>query len=130
MTSPLIMIVDDDEDIREMVAMILEWNGFRVACACDGLDALEQLRRVCPDLLLLDLMMPRLSGVELVRRLRQEGLCDGVPVLVLSGDGASRGIAATIGASALLVKPISLEDLVAAVRRVLDAHASRRPASE
>ena len=118
--APLVMVIDDDEDIREVVALALESSGLRVVRAVDGLDALEQLRSVRPDLLLLDLMMPRMSGVDLARRLRNDHLLDGVPILVFSGDGSALTAAAAIGAAGLLTKPVDLDLLVATVRRVAE----------
>jgi CheY-like chemotaxis protein len=117
-TSPgLILVVDDDEDIREIVGLVLEQSGYRTVGAVDGADALERLRDgLHPALAIVDLMMPRLSGADLVRAMRTDPRLAPIPVVILSGDRAVRQISAELGASSALLKPVELEDLLAVVR--------------
>src|SRR5215467_13475789 len=84
--SPLVMVVDDDEDIREVLRLFLQIDGYRVTTATDGVDALEQLKKTCerPSLILLDLMMPRMDGEQFMKTLRAGPFAD-IPVVIMSG---------------------------------------------
>lgn len=121
MTKPngWILIVDDDEDIRDVIALVLERRGYRAVGAFDGQDALEQLRERdgAPALILLDLMMPRLNGVDFAKQLRSSAGVSQAPIVILSGDSRARETAASVGAADCLTKPIDLKDLVATVQR-------------
>jgi CheY-like chemotaxis protein len=119
-----ILLVDDDEDIRAVLALVLAAAGHQVEQARDGVDALARLRRVVPDLMLLDMMMPRMDGEELLRTVRRDRRLADVPVVLLSGHQSAREKAAELGADGCLVKPIELEDLVATIDRL----AAPRPA--
>ncbi|MEO6420890.1 MAG: response regulator [Polyangiaceae bacterium] len=115
-----VMVVDDDEDIREIIAIILSTRGIETILACDGLDALELVRANGPPaLILLDLMMPRMDGKELARELRADPETAHTPIVVMSGNSEARATAAAIGDCAWLPKPVGLEDLLAVVRRFL-----------
>lgn len=112
------MIVDDDEDIRDVVGMLLQLEGFQVVSAKDGLDALEQLRAgLRPALVLLDMMMPRMDGEMLLTLLRADPELARQPVAVMSGHHAARQKALELGASGCLVKPVELADLLRLVHR-------------
>jgi CheY-like chemotaxis protein len=118
MDAGTVLIVDDDEDIREVIRLVLETYGHRVASAVDGLDALELLQREgAPALILLDMMMPRLDGEGFVKILRATPALAHVPIILLSGHSAAREKAQALAADGCLVKPIELEDLIAVVRR-------------
>jgi DNA-binding response OmpR family regulator len=122
---PVILLVDDDAAIRRTVAGGLELEGFQVVAASGGRAALEAVERVKPAAMLLDLTMPDLDGLEVLRRLRADG--DDVPVCVLSardevGDRVS-GLEA--GADDYVVKPFALEEIVARLHALL----RRRPGS-
>src|SRR4051812_14992143 len=101
----LILIVDDDEDIRELLSVVLEAAGYRVKVAIDGIDALEQLQGdQLPALILLDLMMPRMDGQHFLKELR----CSfpDVAVVIISGHHAAHSIAAELNATCCLTKPV------------------------
>ena len=120
---PVVLLVDDDAAIRRTVAGGLELEGFRVVAASGGRAALEAVERVNPAAILLDLTMPDLDGLEVLRKLRADG--DDVPVCVLSardevGDRVS-GLEA--GADDYVVKPFALEEIVARLHALL----RRRP---
>ena len=114
-----ILIVDDDEDIRDAIALVLERRGYRAVGAFDGQDALDQLRAHdgAPALILLDLMMPRLNGVDFAKQFRSSSGVSQAPIVVLSGDSRARETAASLGAADCLSKPVDLMDLVDTVRR-------------
>jgi CheY-like chemotaxis protein len=112
-----LMVVDDDEDIREMAKLLLEGEGHRVTTASDGLDALRQLEAgECPSLILLDLMMPRMDGEQFVHTLRASPRAS-IPIVIMSGHSAASAMARDLEASACLTKPIELDDLLETVRR-------------
>ena len=120
---PVVLLVDDDAAIRRTVAGGLELEGFRVVAASGGRAALEAIERIRPAAILLDLTMPDLDGLEVLRRLRADG--DDVPVCVLSardevGDRVS-GLEA--GADDYVVKPFAMEEIVARLHALL----RRRP---
>ncbi|HWB67145.1 MAG TPA: response regulator transcription factor [Mycobacteriales bacterium] len=118
MTSRL-LVVDDEPNIRELLAASLRHAGFDVQAAVDGQDALDQIGRFQPDLLLLDVMMPGIDGFEVVRRLRADGVP--VPVLFLTArDATDDKIAGlTLGGDDYITKPFSLEEVIARIHAVL-----------
>jgi CheY-like chemotaxis protein len=81
---PYIMIVDDDPDIIEGILMILETEPYRLATACDGKKCLEMIHEETPDILILDLLMPRMDGWGVIRELRSEPRYAGLPIMVLT----------------------------------------------
>jgi two-component system OmpR family response regulator len=114
-----LLVVEDEPSIRELLAASLRFAGFDVDTASTGTDALRNVERERPDLILLDVMLPDRDGFEVVRRLRSGGL--GVPVLFLTArDGAEDKITGlTIGGDDYVTKPFSLEEVIARVNAVL-----------
>jgi len=80
-----VLIAEDDDHLREALQELLSGAGYRVIAAEDGLEALDWLSRVTPDLIIVDILMPGLGGPELIRRLRETGPWATIPILVLSG---------------------------------------------
>jgi len=117
-----ILVVDDDQRVRTVVAWQLEADGFAVTEAGDGAAALAQIERNRPDLVVLDLSLPGVSGLDVLRRVRAaEGTAPPLPVIVLSGRSGDtdRIIGLDLGADDYLVKPFSPGELAARVRSVL-----------
>ncbi|WP_433610772.1 response regulator transcription factor [Prescottella agglutinans] len=114
-----ILVVDDDRAVRESLRRSLSFNGYTVDLAVDGVDALEKVTASRPDALVLDVMMPRLDGLEVCRRLRSTG--DDLPILVLTArDSVSERVAGLdAGADDYLPKPFALEELLARLRALL-----------
>ncbi len=114
-----ILVVDDDRAVRDSLRRSLTFNGYTVELAVDGLDALEKVAAARPDALVLDVMMPRLDGLEVCRRLRSTG--DDLPILVLTArDSVSERVAGLdAGADDYLPKPFALEELLARLRALL-----------
>ena len=122
-----VLVVDDNADMREYVAGLLAAD-YDVTTATDGLDALSQVSQVRPDLVITDVMMPRLDGFGLLERLHADPATLGVPVIMLSAragdDGTVEGLEA--GADDYLVKPFSARELLARVRVNLELDRARR----
>jgi DNA-binding response OmpR family regulator len=121
MTSPLLMI-EDDTRLAQMVVEYLGQSGFEVTHAADGEQGLEQLQLIQPELVILDLMMPGIDGLEVCRRIRSlQGDASRVPVIMLTakGDPMDRVIGLEIGADDYLPKPFEPRELLARVRAVL-----------
>jgi CheY-like chemotaxis protein len=124
--APLILLVDDFEDALEMYREYLVYRGFRVIGATNGDDALEMCRRQCPDVILLDLRMPGLSGLEVVRILRADATCDGSPIVALTAHALEdeRVEALRAGFDEVIAKPCLPDQLVVAIERLLRERAS------
>jgi two-component system response regulator MprA len=118
-----VLVVDDEPINRRVVSRVLGRAGYDVILAADGLEALEVLERERADAVLLDLVMPRLDGVETCRRIR--ALQPSLPVLMLSAmsDDETRARAEAAGVDALLEKPVVGADLVARLEAALDRRA-------
>ena len=114
-----ILVVDDDRAVRESLRRSLSFNGYTVDIAADGLEALEKIVADRPDVAILDVMMPRLDGLEVCRRLRSAG--DDLPILVLTArDTVSERVSGLdAGADDYLPKPFALEELLARLRALL-----------
>jgi diguanylate cyclase (GGDEF)-like protein len=116
-----ILIADDDPDLRDIIRSVLEPSGFSVVEAADGEAAFEAMQGRLPDLLILDYMMPRLTGPELCHRLKQDLRLRYVPVIMLTGKGEiqDKVFGINAGADDYLVKPFEPQELLARVRMVL-----------
>ena len=114
-----ILVVDDDRAVRESLRRSLQFNGYQVELAAAGQQALDWLADQRPDAMVLDVMMPRLDGLEVARRLRSTG--DDLPILVLTArDAVSDRVAGLdAGADDYLPKPFALEELLARLRALL-----------
>ncbi|MBM4429759.1 MAG: response regulator transcription factor [Chloroflexi bacterium] len=116
---PQVLLVDDEAAITRNLAPFLERSGFRVTVAADGEQALSQVNTLVPDLIILDVLMPRLDGREVLRRLRRSS--NYVPVILLTqvGESTERAMALEEGADDYLNKPFDPYELVARIRAVL-----------
>lgn len=111
-----ILVVDDDQAVRDSLARSLQYSGYEVITAEDGLEALAKLSSARPDAVVMDVMMPRLDGLETTRALRSSG--NDVPILILTARDAvgDRVDGLDAGADDYMVKPFSLEELLARLR--------------
>jgi CheY-like chemotaxis protein len=120
-TSPLVLVVDDYQDAREMYAEYLSFSGFRVAEASNGLEAVEKALQLQPDVILMDLSLPGMDGWAATRRLKTDERTRTIPVVALTGHalaGYSEG-ARQAGCDAFVTKPCLPDELVVEVRRIL-----------
>jgi two-component system response regulator MprA len=114
-----VLVVEDDRAVRESLRRSLEFNGYRVSTASDGAEALAGISAIAPDAVVMDVMMPRLDGLETTRALRKVG--NSVPILVLTARDAvgDRVEGLDAGADDYLTKPFALEELLARLRALL-----------
>ena len=116
-----VLVVEDEPDIRRLVVLHLERDGFRCRTASTGSDALREVKAAAPDLVILDLMLPGIDGLEVCRQLRRDGSTAAVPIIMLTAksDEVDRIVGLEIGADDYVGKPFSPKELVARVRAVL-----------
>ena len=121
MSNPLILVVEDEEALAQLLHYNLDKEGYRVAIASDGEEAMIQADEETPDLVVLDWMLPRLSGIEVCRRLRSGRKTRNVPIIMLTarGEETDRVRGLDTGADDYIVKPVSMSELAARVRAVL-----------
>ena len=121
---PLVLVVEDYQDAREMYAAYLQFSGFEVAEAGNGIEAIEKTRALLPDIVLMDLALPRMDGWEATRRLKNDELTRHIPIVALTGHalaGHAEG-AREAGCDAFVTKPCLPDALVAEIKRLLDQH--------
>lgn len=116
-----ILIVDDDPPIRNLLRQVFVRIGFSAREARDGQEAVEIIDSAVPRLMMLDLMMPRMNGWQVLEHLRENGLLERIPVVVLTAVGAHRteGLS-EFGVRAILSKPFEIQDLIRTVNEILD----------
>jgi two-component system, OmpR family, alkaline phosphatase synthesis response regulator PhoP len=116
-----VLIVEDDADIRELIRYNLSQEGFVVEEAADGTQALEKVKRRVPDLLLLDLMLPGMPGLQVCRQMRAERETAHLPILIVTAKGTEvdKVLGLEMGADDYVVKPFSPRELVARVKALL-----------
>jgi len=114
-------VVEDEPDIRRLVVLHLERDGFRCRTATTGSDALREVKAAVPDLVILDLMLPGVDGLEVCRQLRRDASTAAVPIIMLTAksDEVDRIVGLEMGADDYVGKPFSPKELVARVRAVL-----------
>ncbi len=116
-----ILVVDDEEDILELVRYNLEREGFQVTCAESGEKAMERTRQEAPELIVLDLMLPGIDGLEVARRLKQDQKTAALPIVMLTAKGEEADIVTglELGADDYITKPFSPRVLIARIKAVL-----------
>lgn len=116
-----IVVVEDETDILELLSYNLQKEGFRVVCVRDGEQALQTIQKENPELILLDLMLPGVDGLEVCRRVRQDPTTRNIPIIMVTAKGEESDIVAglSIGADDYIPKPFSPRELVARVKAVL-----------
>src|SRR5574337_631162 len=116
-----VLVVEDEPDIRDLLSLHLAREGFEVRTAGTGPQGLREVRSKPPDLVILDLMLPELDGLEVCRRLRHDPDTASIPVVMLTakGDEADRVVGLELGADDYVTKPFSPKELVARVKAIL-----------
>ena len=118
MSMERILVADDDRNIAELLRLYLEKEGYTVPLACDGVDAMEKFIAETPDIVLLDIMMPRLDGWQVCREIRQRSNC---PIIMLTAKGETfdKVLGLELGADDYVVKPFDAKEIVARIKAVL-----------
>lgn len=119
---PRVLVVDDDDVIRGLISINFELEGFEVDGACDGEQALQQVATQRPDVITLDVMMPRLSGLEVADRLRADPDTAPIRLVLVSARAQEADLerAETLGVDAYVTKPFEPDELIRIVRGLLD----------
>jgi CheY-like chemotaxis protein len=115
-----VLVVEDQTDSREMLRTLLMFEGFSVVTAEDGHDGIEKALAHPPDVILTDLHMPGLHGLDMMKRLRQTPQFYKTPIIVLTADADANELAVKAGANHVLTKPISFDDLFDSIKRLLE----------
>jgi CheY-like chemotaxis protein len=114
-----ILIVEDDRDALQVLKTLLEMEGYSVYCAEDGWQGFEAARREKPDLILTDIAMPKLDGIEMIKMLRAEPVCREIPVIVFTAfRGETTGEAKQAGANSVIYKPIEIDTLLNLIKNM------------
>lgn len=118
-----VMVVDDSVTLRQMIAELLEGRGLKVTVASDGVEALEQIKTNRPDLVVLDIVMPRMNGYEVCRRLKSDPKTQSLPVVMCSSKSEEfdRYWGMKQGADAYIAKPFHPQELVGTIKQLLRA---------
>ena len=118
---PKILVVDDEPDAVELIEFNLKANGYDVATAADGEEALEKARALLPNLIILDIMLPEVDGMEVCKILRRDQRTSGIPIIMLTAKAAEidRVLGFELGADDYVTKPFSPRELVLRVKRLL-----------
>jgi len=124
---PLILIADDETDIRDVVKMKLEASGFKVEGAADGEEAVQKARELIPDLIILDVVMPKMDGVSVLFKLKEDEKTKGIKVFLFTGKGdprpdivdVNKKFALESGAVGFIRKEVDLDELVAKLNEAI-----------
>jgi phosphate regulon transcriptional regulator PhoB len=127
-----IVVIEDEPDIQEVLRYNLSQDGHDVIVASDGLEGLNTVRALLPELVLLDLLLPRLDGLEVCRRLKSQATTREIPIIMLTAKGEERDIVLGLGLGAddYITKPFSPKEVLARVQAVLRRSQSARPGGE
>ena len=118
---PLILVADDEEDIKSVLEMFLDVAGYDVVSAYDGLDAIEKIKESKPDLVLMDIMMPLIDGIEVVRQMKADDSIKHIPVVMLTAASKSDMVdkAMKAGAHDYIQKPFEPEQVQSLIEKIL-----------
>jgi len=121
-----ILIAEDDKDIRDLIVLTLDFHGFDVVPVEDGAAAVEKAQQGSFDIILMDVRMPRMTGYEACRRLKEDESTQSIPIIFLSAKGQETEIQTGLqaGASDYVLKPFSPDSLIQTIKRVLEREAS------
>ncbi len=116
--APLVLIVEDAEEIRDLYCTCLEFHGFRTEAAADGLSGLALAQRTKPDAIVLDFAMPRMDGAEVLRRLKLDDDTRPIPVVMITAAPELVGLAVRAACAAFLEKPCEPDEFVEAIAKI------------
>ncbi len=114
-----ILIVEDEPDLITMFKARFESEGYRVDSACDGLDGIKKTKKIRPDLILLDIRMPKLDGYSMAKQLKEDDLTTGIPIIVVSAKETMKAFFKELGINHYFVKPVDIPDLLRDIKNML-----------
>lgn len=115
-----VLIAEDNLDLRNIFSRVFAHHNFQVEVACDGIEAINQLAENCPDVLILDINMPHLNGLEVLTHIRQTPYLRTLKVIIVTGNSVAIDHPDAQQADLLLVKPISVNELITMVQRLIE----------
>ena len=121
MAEEKILVVDDEEHIQELIKFNLEKNGYKVICADNGIDAIKLAKEQLPQLMLLDLMLPGMDGLDVCKEIRKDSNMSNMPIIMITakGEEIDKIIGLELGADDYITKPFSVRELVARIKAIL-----------
>ncbi|MCD6235019.1 MAG: two-component system response regulator [Candidatus Neomarinimicrobiota bacterium] len=121
MTEYTILIIEDEPDMLRAIKLRLESIGFKVETASDGLEGLQKVKSIVPDLVLLDIMLPKMDGFKVCNMIKFDKKYKNIPVIILSAKSAQKDFhtAKTVGADAYLTKPFTTADMLKKIKELL-----------
>jgi two-component system alkaline phosphatase synthesis response regulator PhoP len=121
MAEEKILVVDDEEHIQELIRFNLEKNGYKVICADNGIDAIKLAKEQLPQLMLLDLMLPGMDGLDVCKEIRKDSNMSNMPIIMITakGEEIDKIIGLELGADDYITKPFSVRELVARIKAIL-----------
>ena len=121
MAEEKILVVDDEEHIQELIKFNLEKNGYKVICADNGIDAIKLAKEQLPQLMLLDLMLPGMDGLDVCKEIRKDSSMSNMPIIMITakGEEIDKIIGLELGADDYITKPFSVRELVARIKAIL-----------
>lgn len=121
MAEEKVLVVDDEEHIRELIKFNLEKSGFKVICADNGIDAIKLAKEQEPQLMLLDIMLPGMDGLDVCKEIRKDSNMSDMPIIMITakGEEVDKIIGLELGADDYITKPFSVRELVARVKAIL-----------
>jgi len=124
MTIPRILVAEDERDIRELIVFALQLNGYHVTQAANGEEAVAKAKETAPDLILLDVRMPKMTGYEACRHLKDDARTRDIPVVFLSAKGQEAEVkqGTALGAEAYFLKPFAPDELSDNVKKILEKY--------
>jgi CheY-like chemotaxis protein len=125
---PTVMVVDDDEFQHKIVGMLLNKEGYRLVCVGSGIEALNMLHKIKPDLILMDISMPGMDGLEVTRRVKGVARFADIPIIMITGNSDHEVVTNSLEAGAIdfLVKPLGPEALIAKIVRIFGSKEAPR----
>jgi len=121
MSDPVILVAEDERDIRELIVITLQIAGFRVVDVPNGEEAVKKATEITPDLILMDVRMPKMTGFEACKALKREEKTQDIPIIFLSAKGREGEISTglELGAEEYFLKPFAPDELIRRVNRIL-----------
>ncbi|NQU73912.1 MAG: response regulator [Candidatus Omnitrophica bacterium] len=114
-----ILVVEDEPDLVLMLEARLTSEGYEVHSAFDGLEGIKKAKKVKPDIILVDIMMPKLDGYSMSKRLKEDDITTGIPIVVISGKDTMRSLFKALGVNHYFTKPIKMDELLTAIANIL-----------